>query len=199
MNKYLTIAGSLSLMFAVNANAALVVDTGAPDSLGFPLHLDANDKYAGQVSFSQNLTINSIQTYLSANEAVEGDMFTISLYESATNGVGNLINTASATYSADGWNGLSALNWNVAAGSYWVGIEESTLGVVFNLPVSVANPLAHTAFTPEGYTASYQLYDGLKFGLQIDATVAAVPETDTYAMLLAGLGIMGLVARRRHA
>jgi hypothetical protein len=28
-------------------------------------------------------------------------------------------------------------------------------------------------------------------------TIAAVPETDTYAMLLAGLGIMGFVARRR--
>ena len=29
------------------------------------------------------------------------------------------------------------------------------------------------------------------------STIAAVPESDTYAMLLAGLGIMGLVARRR--
>jgi len=199
MSKYLTIAGSLALMFAVNANAALVVDTGAPDSLGFPLQLDANDKYAGQVSFSQDLTINSIQTYLNANEAVEGDTFTISLYQNASNGVGGLINTATATYAADGWNGINLLNWNVTAGTYWVGIEESTVGVVFSLPVSVANPLTHTAFTADGYLASYGVYDGLKFGLQIDATVAAVPETDTYAMLLTGLGIMGLVARRRNA
>ena len=147
MSKYLTIAGSLALMFAVNANAALVVDTGAPDSLGFPLQLDANDKYAGQVSFSQDLTINSIQTYLNANEAVEGDTFTISLYQNASNGVGGLINTATATYAADGWNGINLLNWNVTAGTYWVGIEESTVGVVFSLPVSVANQLTHTEFT----------------------------------------------------
>lgn len=199
MNKYLTIAGSLALMFAVNANAALVVDTGAPDSLGFPLQLDANDKYAGQVSFSQDLTINSIQTYLNANEAVEGDTFTISLYQNDANSVGGLINTATATYTADGWNGLSALNWNVTAGTYWVGIEENADSIVFSLPVSVANPLVHTAFSYGSNLGAYQNYDGMKFGLQIDATVAAVPENDTYAMLLAGLGIMGLVARRRNA
>jgi hypothetical protein len=30
------------------------------------------------------------------------------------------------------------------------------------------------------------------------ATVTAVPEPETYAMLLAGLGLMGVVARRRQ-
>lgn len=38
---------------------------------------------------------------------------------------------------------------------------------------------------------------GLTFDNLNIATIAAVPETDTYAMLLAGLGVMGLVARRR--
>lgn len=35
--------------------------------------------------------------------------------------------------------------------------------------------------------------------LSFTGATAAVPETDTYAMLLAGLGVMGLVARRRLA
>lgn len=35
------------------------------------------------------------------------------------------------------------------------------------------------------------------FAPNANITVSAVPEADTYAMLLAGLGIMGMVARRR--
>lgn len=40
---------------------------------------------------------------------------------------------------------------------------------------------------------SGKLYDNINI-----ATVAAVPEADTYAMLFAGLGVMGAVARRRN-
>ena len=39
-------------------------------------------------------------------------------------------------------------------------------------------------------------FDGSLIGY---AAVAAVPETETYAMLLAGLGVMGFVARRKSA
>ncbi|MHB1084087.1 MAG: PEP-CTERM sorting domain-containing protein [Thiobacillus sp.] len=35
--------------------------------------------------------------------------------------------------------------------------------------------------------------------LQFNGSVAAVPEADTYAMMLAGLGLVGLMARRRRA
>ena len=40
--------------------------------------------------------------------------------------------------------------------------------------------------------SSGKLYDNINI-----ATVAAVPEADTYAMFVAGLGVMGAVARRR--
>lgn len=35
--------------------------------------------------------------------------------------------------------------------------------------------------------------------LQLTGTVAAIPEADTSTMLLAGLGVVGVMARRRHA
>lgn len=41
---------------------------------------------------------------------------------------------------------------------------------------------------------SGKLYDNINI-----ATIAAVPEPDTYAMLAAGLGVMGFVARRRKS
>jgi hypothetical protein len=43
-----------------------------------------------------------------------------------------------------------------------------------------------------------EYYDGVSYtNLQLNGSVAAVPEPETYAMLLAGLGLLGFAARRR--
>ena len=55
-----------------------------------------------------------------------------------------------------------------------------------------------------GSTAVTQAFDGVtvsldsKGDLTLSTAVAAVPEADTYAMLLAGLGAMGVIVRRRR-
>jgi len=56
------------------------------------------------------------------------------------------------------------------------------------------------AFTMDGQQIEARTYlaDDGQWHLQIGA-VAAVPEPETYAMLLAGLGLIGAVARRRRA
>jgi hypothetical protein len=41
--------------------------------------------------------------------------------------------------------------------------------------------------------------EGTKVGTLLSTTIPAVPEPETYAMMLAGLGLMGFVARRRRA
>ncbi|WP_235922999.1 PEP-CTERM sorting domain-containing protein [Rugamonas aquatica] len=45
-------------------------------------------------------------------------------------------------------------------------------------------------------TPNYEYYYGATVGA---ASIAAVPEPETYAMLLAGLGLVGAIARRRKA
>jgi len=192
MNKYLTIAGSLALIFAANANAALVVDTGAPDNTGGFTVSDAQ-YLAGQVTFNQALTLNSIETYLNADLSTDvGAKFTIALYSDNNNHVGDAISSVTAIFSGNGWNGASALNWNLDAGTYWIGIEENN-GENFLAVQNVVSPLAKTAYADSGNYATSA--NAIQFALRVDA----VPEADTYAMLLAGLGIMGLVARRRNA
>lgn len=55
-----------------------------------------------------------------------------------------------------------------------------------------------TSFSGDSIVARTYLQDG-QWRLQIAAvTVAAVPEPETYAMLLAGLGFIGAIARRRN-
>ncbi|MDR3212855.1 MAG: THxN family PEP-CTERM protein [Azoarcus sp.] len=49
-----------------------------------------------------------------------------------------------------------------------------------------------------GFTTPEYGTTPIQFAFNISATAAPVPEPETYAMLLAGLGIVGMVARRRR-
>ena len=195
---------ALALLAAVQAHATLVVDTGAPTGAGFPLSLDGNDWLAGQVSFSQALTINSIKGWL--NDGVDGlggETFTVSLYSDASNTVGSLLDSGAGQFlTAQGvpdWNGASGLNWSVGPGKYWVALEvqggDSFGGVA---PIGAPSALARYAFNDGGFSG-YHAMTGDAFGIQVDATVAAVPEPATGSMLLLGMGLMGFMARRRQS
>jgi len=60
--------------------------------------------------------------------------------------------------------------------------------------------LSFSAITSGVVSFGFQNQGGNNIGALLDnVTVAAVPEPDTYAMLLAGLGLMGYVARRRKS
>lgn len=174
-----------------SALAATTIDTGAPSGNGFSLALDSTDWLAGQISFNQASTIQSIKTYLDDNGNGAGS-FTIALYlDSASHLPGDLLNSWSAS-GASGWNGVSNMNQAVAAGSYWVALEIQGSDTFSGLaPTGVATPLAKYAFNAGGYQGYQSMPDA--FGLQ----VVAVPEPESYAMLLAGLGLIGFAARRR--
>lgn len=66
---------------------------------------------------------------------------------------------------------------------------------VKSLAFQLASAFDQEDFVPTGSTAPYShtyyaFFDGL--------TVSAVPEPGTFAMLLAGLGLIGFVMRRKH-
>lgn len=75
--------------------------------------------------------------------------------------------------------------------------DNSTVSQTFNIAdgaaqtVSFASGFTNLAVVTWTNDASYHQFDNI--------TVAAVPEPETYAMFLAGLGLLGLVARRRGA
>jgi hypothetical protein len=190
----------LSLAVA-SAQAAHVVDTGAPN--GNPIGayaFDANDFVAGQITFGSAARIDSI--YAHVLDGTAGETFSIVLYDDTAGHLpGSLLYSATATFASDGWNGVSALSgWNVTSGSYWIGLEvgpDDTLGqgslTGALLDRGVPHPLLSTAFNPgSGYQAA-----ALDFGLQVDATVSPVPEPETFALLLAGLGVLASLTRRR--
>ena len=198
------IAAAVWFASAASAQAASVVDTGTPNGNEIGAYaFDGTDSFAGQISFAGAAQIASIATHVLGGTA--GETFTVLLYgDSAAHLPDSALYLATATFTADGWNGVSNLPaWNVTAGNYWVGLEiggTDTLGLSSVtgalLDRGAASPLLHTAFNDgSGYQATGS---PLSIGLRVD-TVAAVPEPSSmWLMLAGGLALAGSVAARRR-
>lgn len=197
-------AASLTALIAPNlASAALVLDTGTPTSMTMGSTLDGNDFYAAEFHLSSGSTINGIQAFITAGADQPGDTFTMAIYGSdlLTNRSAQQLFSAQATYTADGWTGLSGVNFtSTAAGNYWVALEvggaDSAIGLT--LPQTAGGgtaPALAFAFNSGG---GYATAGALPFGVQVDATT---PVPLPAAVWLLGTGLVGLgsrARRRRH-
>jgi hypothetical protein len=181
------------------ANAALVLDSGTPTDAGFPLLLNGNDYVAAEFALGAGQTITSIQAYITAGDSNPGDTFTVALYSGASAPDGHTLPvwSAQATYTADGWNGLSNLNISgLAAGNYWAAFEVGFGDSALDLSVPVGAPNVGSssalafAFTSGG---GYATMTGENFGVQ----VSAVPLPG--ALLFFTSGLLGLGSFRRKS
>lgn len=180
------------------AQATLVVDTGTPsNAIGTGWAFNGSHSYAGRFSLLGGMTIDSIQGYFSTATGSAG----ISLFSNSEDGDGGFVPgstlyTASVATAAGplAWNGVSALNWHVLQGTYWI-VFTSTYGTAgqTSMPGLAGNPLGGYALTQGGHW-----YDaaelGLAQGLRIDAT-ADVPEPGSIALF--GLGLIAIGVSRR--
>lgn len=153
-----------------------------------------------------NVRIDSVMTYLLSDDAAGdlGKSFTLALYADVNNLPGLNFNAtndgklfqASATYNGDGWNGLSQLNWQLGAGKYWLAVEA---GSGANNAGWLLAPVGAQPATNVALYSGGQRYAAIgssdTFGLAIVAT--PVPEPTGLALMLASLGALSLVARRR--
>lgn len=90
---------------------------------------------------------------------------------------------------------------------FWIGVEVDAGGVLRNSGASLDVDFSHTMEFVDlrfydtlgnDVTQFYRVtFDDPDFYMRSLAPVAAVPEPETYAMLLAGLGLLGVAARRR--
>jgi|SRR6218665_1367633 len=106
----------------------------------------------------------------------------------------------SFTLSATSLVTSSVASANITPGVYSIFNADDTL-TSFSWSFGGA-PVNHTATLGAGsyyYAVFGQASSGAVYSLASTATAVPVPEPETYAMLLAGLGVVGFVARRRRA
>lgn len=103
-----------------------------------------------------------------------------------------------ASVSATGLHTGYTLSMNNTTG--WVATTASITGSWNTNPYGLAGPVVNDGNGDNTINLGYQLGNfapGQEKTVGFDYAVAAVPEPETYGMMLAGLGMLGLVARRR--
>jgi hypothetical protein len=183
------VAGSFLLFGAVsNANAALFTwsfDNGA--SGGIFAYLDFDDT-------SKDFTIRDVTTnsFLLSPNGINGISFDFISNVSLTTPSGLQINTTQPPLLSGFDQGFSTAN-NQATSE----LNDNETSLVYNfgnnIVASNINGIAIRLNTNNG--------NNLNDGAWIAGTevTTAVPEPETYAMFLAGLGLLGFVARRKQA
>ena len=133
-------------------------------------------------------SLSAFDTYLSANNQQSTNF-------SAANGGSFVTSSAGVAYAGDGaaYGGNGGMIGN--AGADTNGLIGTNLNV-YNI-LGGANGLAQTSVTKlafDGFNPYFNLTNAGEL-----TYVAAVPEADTSAMMLAGVGLMAFIARRRKA
>jgi len=93
--------------------------------------------------------------------------------------------------------GGDALNIFNSSGNLVTGVSfgNSTTGKSFDNAAGLSN-VTLTQLSAVGVNGAFIAYNGAETGSP--STIAAIPEPETFAMMLAGLGLIGAVARKRQ-
>jgi hypothetical protein len=147
-----------------------------------------------------NTTAGTLTATFLGFEAIDTDTFTFTLSS------GTLSNKGALNASISGPVAAGALNFTFADL-----FQGTAIGNGQNLgdftSYAVLGSFAGSVFTPFTLGGQYDLILGFNDGLRVDSDyddmvvglrVTAVPEPEMYALLMAGLGAVGFIARRRR-
>ena len=201
---------ALTLTLSLSAEAYLI-DTGAPiDPSGGGTIMGGTPgrMEAVQFSLAGAAHITSIQTAMTYG--AYNNVFTAYLYGGMykENGIGyipdeaNQFATGTFTLTTTGvshWVGLTGLNLDLAAGTYWLAVQSNAPNnnSYSYFAGQVPNPTAYYADKALGIWIGHASGSQANLPLRLDGT-SAVPEPSTYALLCISLGVVGYARKRMN-
>lgn len=204
------IVGIMTLTMAGVASAIEIVNTGTPvnstKNWGFDYYY-ANMALGGQFTLDQGYTITDIEGYMkgstgSLTAVIYDNLFWPPEFIVAHPGYLLFEQRVTPGSTNAGWYGASGLDWHLDAGTYWAVFEIfywNGNNFYGEMPNGAPNDLTNEVFRDRN---SQWTNNDLGLGIRLygipDNTVP-IPEPETYAMLIVGLGLMSFIARcRKH-
>jgi hypothetical protein len=181
------------LVFAPSADFKAVSANGVPGFKYQTLHIEVsvNDAYLSSLALS-SFSLSEGGSYSLSSPTGSVAIAGATGYLSALDIEGTTANSISENITASGLGVLGTHAWTGAAGVVLPGTGwGGTDGVVSSVKLTLSNQLYAT--TGPGSTAEIW-----KDVVNLHVVTSPVPEAETYAMMLAGLGLVALMARRRR-
>lgn len=203
MKRVLSAIALAALAVGAQAQVTFAGGTDRPSFAAYNPNGSAGTLGPGTVGGREDAFISTTAGVLTATflgfEAIDTDTFAFTL------GSGILTNKGALNASISGPVSAGLLNFTFS--DLFTG---TSVGNGQNLgeftSYAVLGSFAGSVFTPFTLGGAYDLILGFNDGLRVDGDyddmvvglrVAAIPEPETYALLLAGLGAIGFVSRRR--
>lgn len=188
-------------ILSVPTYAATIFDTGTP-SADAGWTFASGQYFAGEFSLSAQTNVTSTDAWFSNLQSGVAGTVSIQIFTDGGNIPGTQLYAQTFSvpaYSSLNWYGISNLNWNLSAGTYWVAFIPDA-NIYGSMPGYAPSPLDEYAQHSGGAWQDNGLnyFDYLKIGMRMSGE--AVPETPlpaTLPLFATGLGTLGLLGWRR--
>lgn len=168
---------------------------------------DASPVATAAATNSVFTTVSTLANVLPSYTQLSTGTGTFDGYINANNLIGNhqaVANGASSATAGNAWAETSSAYGNTGYYGNQSGFGDTTGAINSNLNVYTytangTSGLTKVVRSQYATTTGFNPYFNMSSTGTLTYTAAAVPEADTWAMLLAGLGLMGFIARRRTA
>ena len=192
LNKVVPVfVGLAALVLSSVANSANMIDQNASANNTYMATFSQTDLAQ---SFQQSASnISGAGIFLQPN-AGTSDTVTISLWSNLPNAGGSLITSASTTGTAGSW---ADVFWSPVAV-----IPNSTYYLVFtgNTTLGISGDTGNGYSRGQVYANSgYESFPTYDYTFRTYASTSPVPEPSEYALMAAGLGLMGFMVRRKKS
>lgn len=204
-NRLLTsLLSAAMLQLAPAAARALAIDTGPGANVGGGWSLYEQrppawdyQSLAGRFTVDDADVITSVQGWMNW----DGGWLTFAVANDFQGLPGAMLHTVTTWLPGTGfntpdWRGVGGLNWNLAAGDYWLVFADTASAGSGAMPGGAASPLVNYASSPGvAPGAEWMIAPTLGFGVRINIQPEpppAVPEPATWALwALGGLALLG--------